>query len=121
MDSRSGGGLNSQAGFDAWVSGRPLEVLDLGDFPASYFTRLFILLIPPSFIKANFLKGWWTVLNLRPELLDFTRACERLLTKEVALTEDERDLLEYYVNDMAREFLRDRSTVSNPPQTPQTV
>jgi len=43
------------------------------------------------------------VLNLRPELLDFTRACERLLTKEVALTEDERDLLEYYVNDMARE------------------
>ena len=101
MDSRSvGGGLNSQAGFDAWVSGRPLEVLDLGDFPASYFTRLFILLIPPSFIKANFLKGWWTVLNLRPELLDFTRACERLLTKEVALTEDERDLLEYYVNDM---------------------
>jgi len=61
------------------------------------------------------------VLNLRPELLDFTRACERLLTKEVALTEDERELLEYYVNDMAREFLRDRSTVSNPPQTPQTV
>ena len=57
------------------------------------------------------------MINLRPELLAFTRACERLLTKEVTLTEDERDLLEYYVKDLAREFLSNRSIVSNLPQT----
>ena len=59
------------------------------------------------------------MLNLRPELLAFTRACEHLLTKEVPLMEDERDLLEYYINDMAREFLSDKRIVSNRPQTPQ--
>ena len=59
------------------------------------------------------------MLNLPPELLAFTRACEHLLTKKVPLTEDERDLLEYYINDMAREFLSDKCIVSKPPQTLQ--
>ena len=36
------------------------------------------------------------------------------------LTEDERHLLEYYVNEVVREFLADKSVVSNP-QTPQAV
>ena len=51
--------------------------------------------------------------TLRPELIAFTRACEHLLTDDgVPLTEDERNLLEYYVNDVVREFLADRSVVS---------
>ena len=53
--------------------------------------------------------------TLRPELIDFTRACEHLLSDGVPLTEDERNLLEYYVNDVVREFLGDKSIVSNPP------
>ena len=43
--------------------------------------------------------------TLRPELIVFTRACEHLLSDGVPLTEDERNLLEYYVNDVVREFL----------------
>jgi len=61
------------------------------------------------------------VFTLRPELLGFTRACEHLLSDGVPLTEDERNLLEYYVNDMVRKFLAHKSIVSNPPQTRQTV
>ena len=53
--------------------------------------------------------------TLRPELLGFTRACEHLLSDGVPLTEDERNLLEYYINDVVREFLADKSVVSNPP------
>ena len=62
------------------------------------------------------------MLNLRPELLALTRACESIyLSNGMKLTEEERNLLEFYINDMVREFLSDRSIVSNPPQTPQTV
>jgi hypothetical protein len=61
------------------------------------------------------------VFTLRPELITFTRACENLLSDGVPLTEDERTLLEYYVNDVVREFLVDKSIVSNLPQTAQTV
>lgn len=59
--------------------------------------------------------------TLRPELIDFTRACEHLLSDGVPLTEDERNLLEYYVNDVVREFFADKFIVSNPPRTPQAV
>lgn len=45
------------------------------------------------------------------ELMAFTRACERLLSKEGTLNEDERSLLEYYVNDLSRQFLSDKPTV----------
>ena len=60
------------------------------------------------------------MLNLRPELLAFTRACENLLAKEVTLTEDERDLIEFYVKDMARAYLSDKA-IGSPPHTPQTM
>ena len=46
---------------------------------------------------------------------------ENLLSGGVPLTEDERNLLEYYVNDVVRELLADKSIVSNPPQRAQTV
>ena len=46
------------------------------------------------------------------ELTDFTRACERLLSKEGPLNEDERSLLEYYVNDLSREFLLNNEPVA---------
>jgi hypothetical protein len=39
----------------------------------------------------------------------------------VPLTEDERNLLEYYVSDVVREFLADKSIVSTPQQTPQAM
>jgi hypothetical protein len=43
--------------------------------------------------------------NLRPELLAVTRACEHLLSIRVALTEDERSLLKYYMSELSRELL----------------
>ena len=48
---------------------------------------------------------------IRQEIAAFTRACECLLSQEGTLNEDERSLLEYYVNDLSREFLSDKSTV----------
>jgi hypothetical protein len=39
------------------------------------------------------------------EIATYTRACERLLSREEMLTEDERSLLEYYVNELSRQFL----------------
>ena len=59
--------------------------------------------------------------TLRPELVAFTHACEHLLSDGVLLTEDERNLLEYDVNDVVREFLADKSIVSNPLQTRQAA
>jgi hypothetical protein len=51
------------------------------------------------------------VKNLRPEVLAFTRACEHSLSIEMTVTEDERILLDYYVNELSREFLSDGPTV----------
>jgi hypothetical protein len=45
------------------------------------------------------------------EIAAYTRACERLLSREEALTEDERSLLEYYVKELSREFLSDKPMV----------
>jgi hypothetical protein len=39
------------------------------------------------------------------EIAAYTRACEGLLSREGVLTEDERSLLEYYVNELSRGFL----------------
>ena len=52
--------------------------------------------------------------HVRQELTAFTRACERLLSQEGSLNEDERSLLEYYVNDLSRQFLPDKQTVRVP-------
>ena len=49
--------------------------------------------------------------NLRPEVLAFTRACEHLLSIEMTVTEEERIVLDYYVNELSREFLSDRPTL----------
>jgi hypothetical protein len=49
--------------------------------------------------------------NLRPEVLAFTRACEHLLSVEMTVTEEERIVLDYYVNELSREFLSDGPTV----------
>ena len=45
------------------------------------------------------------------EIAAYTRACERLLSKEGTLTEDERNLLDYYVRELSREFLSDQPTI----------
>jgi len=54
------------------------------------------------------LKGWCIVNHVCQEITDYVRACEHLLCKEGALTEDERGLLEYYVKELSREFLGGR-------------
>jgi len=51
------------------------------------------------------------VKNLRPEVLAFTRACEHLLSIEMTVTEEERIVLDYYVNELSREFLSAGPTV----------
>ena len=45
------------------------------------------------------------------EIAVYTRACECLLSKEGTLTEDERSLLEYYINELSREYLSDNPMV----------
>ena len=45
------------------------------------------------------------------EIAAYTRACERLLSKEGTLTEDERNLLDYYMRELSREFLSDQPTI----------
>ena len=45
------------------------------------------------------------------EIAAYIRACERLLSKDGSFTEDERGLLEYYVNELSRELLSDKPTV----------
>jgi hypothetical protein len=45
------------------------------------------------------------------EIAAYCRACEGLLSKEGTLTKDERSLLEYYVNELLREYLSDKPTV----------
>ena len=45
------------------------------------------------------------------EIAAFSRSSESLLSKEGALTEDERSLLEYYINELSREYLSDNPMV----------
>ena len=45
------------------------------------------------------------------EIASFSRASESLLSKEGTLTEDERSLLEYYINELSREYLSDNPMV----------
>jgi hypothetical protein len=51
-------------------------------------------------------------LRLRSEILAFTRACEHLLSTQVTVTEEERNLLDYYIKEMSREFFSDEPIVS---------
>ena len=54
------------------------------------------------------------MVQLREEILAFTRACERLLSNELTLSDDERQLVEYYADNLSREFS------SNPSPTQQS-
>jgi hypothetical protein len=45
------------------------------------------------------------------EIAAYCRACEGLLSKEGTLTEDERSLVEYYVNELLQQYLSDKPTV----------
>lgn len=49
--------------------------------------------------------------HIREEIFSITRACERLLSTELRLTDDECSLLEYYMNELSREFFSDKPTV----------
>jgi hypothetical protein len=49
-------------------------------------------------------------MNLRREVLAYTRACEQLLSVDLKLSDDERSLLEYYLNELSREFLPEQPT-----------
>ena len=50
-------------------------------------------------------------MNLRQEVLAYSRSCERLLSLDAKLTDEERSLLEYYMNELSRELLSDKPTV----------
>ena len=50
-------------------------------------------------------------MNLRREIRAYTRACEHLLSLPERLTDEERDLLKYYLNELSREYLSDKPTV----------
>jgi len=43
--------------------------------------------------------------HIGEEVCAWTNGCERLLSAELVLTEDERSLLEYYLNELNRKFL----------------
>ena len=43
--------------------------------------------------------------TLRPEILAFTRACERLLSREITLTEEEHQLIDYYLANTSQTLL----------------
>ena len=45
------------------------------------------------------------MLPFRQEVLAFNRTYEHLLSKKPTLTDDERSLVEYYVNDLSQEFM----------------
>ena len=43
--------------------------------------------------------------HIGEEVCAWTNGCERLLSADVALTDDERSLVEYYLNEVSRKFL----------------
>lgn len=43
--------------------------------------------------------------QLSEEILAYSRACERLLSKEATLNDDETSLVEYYVQELSRKFV----------------
>jgi hypothetical protein len=61
------------------------------------------------------------MLQLTEEILAFTRACEHLLSRRPTLTDDERGLLEYYVNDLSRQFLLNSSSHASKSVAQQTL
>jgi hypothetical protein len=53
--------------------------------------------------------------QLNQEILGYTRACERLLSTEMTLSDDERSLIEYYVQELSRKFLSHGTSLRNRP------
>jgi len=49
--------------------------------------------------------------HVHQEIAIYTRACERLLSKEGTLTADELGLVEFYVKELSRQLLPDMSPV----------
>jgi hypothetical protein len=52
--------------------------------------------------------------HIGEEVCTWTNGCERLLSAEVVLTEDERSLLEYYMNELTRKFLSRTASTQHP-------
>jgi hypothetical protein len=50
------------------------------------------------------------MLRLGHELLAFTRACEHLLSGEMTFTDDERNLLNYYIIELRKKFQAEQVT-----------
>jgi hypothetical protein len=57
------------------------------------------------------MKGGWVMVPLRKELQTFAGLCERLLSFDYQpeLTADEKHLVAYYVEELARQFGDERS------------
>ena len=52
--------------------------------------------------------------HIGEEVCAWTNGCERLLSAELVLTEDERSLLEYYLNELSRKFLSRTASNQHP-------
>ena len=52
--------------------------------------------------------------HIGEEVCAWTNGCERLLSTELVLTEDERSLLEYYLNELSRKFLSRTASNQHP-------
>ena len=50
-------------------------------------------------------------MNLRREIQTYARACEHLLSLDQQLTDEERDLLEYYLSELSRKYLSEKPSV----------
>jgi hypothetical protein len=44
--------------------------------------------------------------HIRPEVFSLTRACACLISQDLPLSDDERSLLEYYMEELSREFFQ---------------
>jgi hypothetical protein len=51
--------------------------------------------------------------QIRKELIAYSRACEHLLSIEPTLSEEEHRLLEYYIEELSKEFLHDMHSAVN--------
>jgi len=75
-------------------------------FTLSYYSNLNSWPQLSAFINIPERKGRWPMIQIRREVQTFVSDCENLLDSYVfpELTKDEKDLVVYYVNELAQKF-----------------
>lgn len=54
------------------------------------------------------------MMQLNKDIIAYSRACERLLSTQVPLNEEECSLLEYYLQELSRKFDCSEATIHKP-------